>query len=149
MNDKLRLNMQQEQYSCILIFSINHSFFQVLFSKAEPWSALPRKRGEGLPGAERPLRDLVSMLTSFTLLARQGSQAPAFVEKRRRMILSWSLAFNKSRTKLDGLEHKRLHSENYYQEEVGNIASPQGGLWVEEVRRSSWWELCILSQSCR
>lgn len=28
---------------------------------------------------------------------------------------------------MDGLEHKCLHSENYYQEEVGNIASPSSG----------------------
>ena len=111
-----------------MYFNFLHKSLSLSASLLQGWTMkfTSQKRGEGPPGAGRPLRDWVSMLTSFTLLARQGSQTPAFVEKRRNMILSWSLAFNKSRTNLNGYEHKCLHRENYYQEEVGNIACPSG-----------------------
>lgn len=36
------------------------------------------------------------------------------------MIYSWTLPFNKSKPNLGWLDHKRLHRENYYQEEGGN-----------------------------
>ena len=79
---------------------------------------------------------------------------PAFAEKRERMILSWSLPFNKSRTSLGGLHHKCLYRENYYQVEVGKIASPSPGRIMGrkggEKKQKRRWELCILTvQSCR
>lgn len=49
---------------------------------------------------------------------------PAFVEERKEIVLSQILPFNNSRTHLGGLDHKHLHRENYYQEEVGKIAAP-------------------------
>ena len=99
----------------------------------------PQKKRGGTAWGWEALEGLSLNANFLHPVSKTGVSGASLVEKRRRMILSRSLAFNKSRTKLDGLEHKHLHSKNYYQEEVGNIASPQGGLWAEEeVRRSSW-----------
>ena len=46
------------------------------------------------------------------------------MEERKEIVLFQILHFNKSKTHLGGLDHKQLHRENNYQEEVGRIAVP-------------------------